>query len=405
MYKHLGSIISCDGSDNPDVIRRVQLALAAYHPISAKIFGGKSVSMCLKLRMANSLVFSRLFYNVHLYSAVSNFILQKLGVVDMGVLRRIIGQQWQRGSKVLTDEAVRGVLCVRSLPTVLRQKRLIYLATLVRSDAHMLHAMLSFRGVSSDSPRMPWASLIADDLSIMADQLYSKVSSLGNPLLHPEAWSSIMVSYPMQWKALVECLRDSPSSDLPPLRVCGGDARHVCGVCREKGIHRAFPSEKALLSHCRVKHSLRNTFRNFIRDDNSCPVCKVVFSTRLRAIAHLCEKRRRGTRSLSCRDFVLRGAVCPLGRDVVDVLDAHDSDLRRQQKMKGKVTPLATYTAKRVLRVTDVSLPHRVPAIRVGTKRSWMEQLCLERNVGVPHRYKEVAKSPMRRLRSKTRVL
>ena len=45
---------------NLDAVRRVQLSLAAYCPLASKVFGLCSVKICLKLELADSLVFSRL---------------------------------------------------------------------------------------------------------------------------------------------------------------------------------------------------------------------------------------------------------------------------------------------------------------------------------------------------------
>eukprot|EP00973_Karenia_brevis_P001850 252613-Karenia_brevis.AAC.1 len=43
-YKHLGSIISCDGNLVPDARHRAASAMIAYKPISHRIFGSPRIS-------------------------------------------------------------------------------------------------------------------------------------------------------------------------------------------------------------------------------------------------------------------------------------------------------------------------------------------------------------------------
>ena len=75
----------------------------------------------------------------------------------------------------------------------------------------------------------------------------------------------------------MECLRDPPSSHLPSLPARGGDVRFVCEVCREEGIHVAFPNQKALLAHSRVKHHARTVLRSFVGEDCLCQCVKFSF--------------------------------------------------------------------------------------------------------------------------------
>ena len=82
-YKHVGSIASSDGSVNPDAMQREKSALAAYVPLVNAIFASASVPTSLKLRFADSLVFSRLFYNVHTWVANSTFAMKTLNKVYM----------------------------------------------------------------------------------------------------------------------------------------------------------------------------------------------------------------------------------------------------------------------------------------------------------------------------------
>jgi len=304
-YKHLGTVLSEDGSDNLDAVRRVQLSLAAYCPLASKVFGSFSVKICLKLKLADSLVFSRLFYNTHLYARLSKFMMAKLNSVYMRVLRKVLGRPPRFQDRSLNDEQVRAALHMPSVSTLLRMRRLKYLASLVSSDTHMLHSLLACRGTCHDAPVMPWCALIADDLRIMAAQLHHKLGNLGDPLVNAKEWVSVMRDFPQEWKSLVECLHDPPSdvANVDPRPAC--DLRFVCSLCESNGHRAAFASNKALQSHARVKHGSRSFMKQFIGSDFRCAVCRNQFSTRLRAIAHLSEKRKRGNRTRLCNDVVM----------------------------------------------------------------------------------------------------
>eukprot|EP00973_Karenia_brevis_P082381 11419929-Karenia_brevis.AAC.1 len=67
-----------DGSVNEDALLRTKSATAAYAPIAGVVFSSPRISLDLKLSFAESLVFSRLFYNVHTWIANNTFALKKL---------------------------------------------------------------------------------------------------------------------------------------------------------------------------------------------------------------------------------------------------------------------------------------------------------------------------------------
>ena len=107
-------------------------------------------------------------------------------------------------------------------------------------------------------------------------------------------------------------------------------------------------SNKALLAHQRVKHRVRNPVKNYVIADATCPVCKISsFSTRLRAIAHLSEKRCRGRSTVTCYDQLQQGEYRPLPAELVDKLDEADRTSRRSAMRNGRTTPLALYTPHR----------------------------------------------------------
>ena len=60
-YKHLGSIIDNDHRCNADTLARVHIAMRACSPIAITVLGNPKFSLHVRLLLARSLVFSRLF--------------------------------------------------------------------------------------------------------------------------------------------------------------------------------------------------------------------------------------------------------------------------------------------------------------------------------------------------------
>ena len=185
------------------------------------------------------------------------------------------------------------------------------------------------------------------DLDLLYRFHFSKLAILGAPGANFEAWSNFIVSWPAAFKELVdafvvfESVADRSNASLSAqTSTCG---RFVCMSCSCK----PFMTHKALLCHMRTKHQYRIRVKDFIGADAVCPVCKVQFSTRLRAIAHASEKRCRGKSRVTCHDALLSGRYKPIQENVLRKLDDSDRQARREAVRSGRSTPLAQYAAKR----------------------------------------------------------
>ena len=111
---------------------------------------------------------------------------------------------------------------------------------------------------------------------------------------------------------------------------------HQCGMCT-----RAFASARMLMTHQRSFHGTRNPLKKFIGSDARCPVCLSVFSSRLRAIAHVTEKRRRGKggRAMTCHERLQSGLYPSLSPEELQRLDAADTLARRIARKSGRSQP------------------------------------------------------------------
>ena len=354
-YKHLGSIIGADGGAGSDVPRRVSSAMTSYAPLAVKLFGSAQVSRQVRLALASSLIFSRLLYNAHTWSSWTATMYCKLNAVYMRVLRRIAGACRFDASNKLTDLDVRRRLGAPSMHCLIIRQRLTLLCTVLRDGSTSLKLLLATSGRGIDGEKMPWVRLIRNDLERLYKCNRDKLMDLGSPLENPDAWNVFISSYPAAWKQYVSKLdmdfTEMDGSSRKSKTVCLplADAKFSCKICAAAGQPTCFTTSKALLSHERQKHRMRNPLRVYLGAACICPACKVQYSTRTRLLAHVSEKRRRGKAS-TCHEALLSGMYDRLDDNEVQKLDDIDRQLRSAARKSGHTQPLAIAPAKRARR-------------------------------------------------------
>jgi hypothetical protein len=353
-YKHLGSVIGCAGSSAADVPVRVRSAMASFAPLAIKVFGAISIARAVRLRLAHALVFSRLLYNVQTWSSQTPAMYKKLNHVYMRVLRRIAGACRFGKENTWSDREVRQVLGVSSLQVLIVRKRLLLLGSVLRNGSDALCSMLALVGPGADRPRLPWVRQLRSDLKALYRALMPKLGELGDPNDYAEPWFEFIKAYPLAWRELVSqyviyCIgNDDSESHDKSLIPSPAEMTHVCDVCAAAtGGRVAFASAKALLSHQRSKHQMRNPLRVFLDASGVCPVCDGQYGTRTRALSHASEARCRGKSKRTCRDELESGVFEPLPQDVVDALDNEDRLARSAARALGHTQPLARAPAKR----------------------------------------------------------
>ena len=290
-YKHLGSTVDPDNRVVLDAAVRVRKAMAAFAPLAACLFGARAIPRRLRLSLANSLVFSRLLFNVAAWPSVPQRAYQMLNAVYMRVLRRIASQMRHGGERHATDADVRMVLGMPSLSIILARRRLMLLSGVLRCNSQAVSALLATSVPGTPHGKLPWVELVIADMRALQRGARGKLDELGCPAGRAAAWHAFIVQFPGAWRDLVGAHHAvSTDADSSMLRKFG------CGPCVAAGLRpwlcqqcpdAAFYTEKALGTHMRSAHGSRNELRRFIGPSASCPVCCVRFANRPRALAHL----------------------------------------------------------------------------------------------------------------------
>ena len=361
-YKHLGGIVYDDASVVPEAIARASSALNAFGPIATTVLGARSISARIRMLLAKSLVFSRLMYNVCTWSSVPTRALRELNAVYMRTIRRVAGEMRFSAQCRLTDLEVRKMVNEPSIDCCVAKARLNHLAAVLRAPSSSLRCLLAARG--SRGEKLPWVDLVVQDMVALREFYPTKLAELGDPTAQWERWRAFICDHPHAWKTLVKgfvyhasvldrACADQRHSECLPL--------HSCTVCADVGKHVAFPSQRALHSHLRAKHGHRNQIKRYIGADARCPACGLVFSTRLRAIAHATAKGRRK----GCFESLVSGRFLPIEALAASRLDSVDRAERRAAYRAGLSAPRSR---GRPSRKRPIGPPPAPPAKRLRAK-------------------------------------
>jgi hypothetical protein len=110
----------------------------------------------------------------------------------------------------------------------------------------------------------------------------------------------------------------------------------ACHTCTPP---KVFASSKALESHQRSKHSVRNFMRNYIDGSGLCPSCGTQFRARVSLLNHINDRRRP-----KCKEFILEFCQ-PLAPSRVSELDVADNEMRKAARRAGRSHHIVTAPA------------------------------------------------------------
>ena len=338
-YKHLGGMVTVTGNMTPETEHRACSALQAFTPLAMRIFGSLYVPTCLKMSFVQTLVYSRLLFNAHVWE-VTPKVIAKLNTVQSRILRRVCGEmRYSATSSTLSDRDVRGSLNAMSIDCLIQRARLKYIVRVQASRCRPLLALLRSRPMGKP---LPWIQHICDDFN----SLYRFVPKVRDVLPGPstpgaiKAWYHFMQQKPESWYALVDQLRYIDSC-IDVVKVSGSlesvVSAFVCCDCDS-----SFASNKALLCHRRKRHGYRDPVRLFLNADGVCPVCRTCFNSRLRTMAHVNDRRNQ-----TCKTLLLSGEFPQLPEELATELDEFDRNACKEARRQGHSHPIAVQSARK----------------------------------------------------------
>lgn len=347
-YKHLGCIVEESGNLVPEARNREKSALTAFAPIAKRILHSIMLGMKRRIRLAWSLVMSRLLFGVHTWS---NFNGQARGIiysVYMRVWRRVAGDPRYCKTR-WNDLEVRTLLGVPSLDCYMRQKRLIYLSRLAGAKFDALHAVLQQKG--NHGEYLPWVNMLIDDLCVLKNALPGKLESMPDPRQNLDAYWRLARDHQNEWRALVVLYHDvaeDPRNIRKDKRTTSRNANHSspvleCGTCGE-----GFADQRRLATHQWAKHGTKSDIRTYVGDISLCPICKTDFVSRARLIKHLSERRARAKhRRTTCRQAFMSSVTYRVTDGILLKLESRDKNMYRCARKAGHMHVIAEVPCKR----------------------------------------------------------
>ena len=336
-YKHLGGYVEPNGGMAHEMQHRSKSALNAYTPLSARVFGSRFLNHWCKMSFLESLIMTRLVFNSHIWCTDDKMI-KKLNVVHTRCVRRIVGEmRFSRESSDLSDRKVRMKAGAESLDCIILKKRLRYLARLQNANAAPLIALLQVR---PNGNTLPWISQIKSDLKFVFASVAGARMSLPHPDNHANRWLEFMTESSHAWKCIVDRISFVDSRvdklDIGDELAAPAVLQFVCDACGEK-----FANNKALSLHSQKVHGRRNELRLYLDESGKCPACNGAFQSRLRAFAHLSD--RRNTR---CKEVIASGMVARISDELAAKLDECDRIARTLARKHGHSHPIAEKSAR-----------------------------------------------------------
>ena len=246
-YKHLGTYTSLVAGDMGNVRHRASSTMQAYGPLSYKIFGSDLVCVQHKILFARAFLLSRLLFGVHVLTLTPRQ-LKHLNDTYMVALRRIAGEL--RFSRVAhIDREIREQFEQPALDCIIARMRLIYRGLLARVRPAALSAVLHAR---PGGQLLQWVVQVARDTEFVRPFM---PCSLGSFLDAPDEWYCIMLDK-SAWHTVLSRVHFC-ASVCDRVAHTSGPASGEAARAFESDCGAAFASQRAVASHQRTKHGMR----------------------------------------------------------------------------------------------------------------------------------------------------
>ena len=298
-YKHLGGWVHADGKPKHALRERLRNAKQAWGPLVQPFFRRKQISVTAKVRVFESLVMSRMLFNVHALSRITSGEMDKWESAMRSMVVPIVsGMLEGLPSFTLATTTLCGMAGMLPPSDLLHVARLRYLSRMLQNCPQVLWDLIQEGDLREES----WTASLRDSFKWLSTFMGPRLA------LSPQAdlkdwWTYIQLD--VKWslkikraaKACRECrkecaealvweksvemdlLRDGAFTDLS-----SKEPMATPWTCEKCQAH--FTSKKALAVHAMKQHSYRNVAAHYTVD-GTCPNCAKCFTNRSRLACHL----------------------------------------------------------------------------------------------------------------------
>jgi len=315
-YKHLGNQSKSSNSNTLRAKYRVSQGMSAFIPLSKHVLNSRIISLNIRILLASSLIFSKLYFNVATWSFITLAQLGMFHTMYIRVLRSLHRFDWR---SPVSDADLMSKYPIPEPSLYIRGARLLYFARFISHAPSTLKSLVASLASSRDS----WYMLVFSDLEWLFS-VEPKFSHLSLNELSQEQLHNIILA--PSWKSIVhgniERAHQAGYLSVPaPNHAAAQVSCDVCGkVCNNSHV---------LAGHMHKIHNVRHPARLFAGSEGTCLICLKLFHTRPRLIHHL---RQSSKPCLVKYKFYFP----PSDPDVVASLDAEDRIQAAKAKRSGQ---------------------------------------------------------------------
>ena len=268
-YKHLGTRTLASGSLSHEITVRAAILRSESRALSRKVLANEAVAVSRRSLLAQSLVFSKGFFNSGTWAGLTSSQVGKVHAAGLQVYRIVAGQCSDGTSSVATDDAVIEELSAIAPAVMVRMSRM---CLFVRVSARRPLALMRYLEVAR-AYRASWLEDVRKDFEWISMVSEDFVSWRGLSLRdHAVAAGSsahkmkIKIAELCRCRAANACISWATTVSQRQLATSW-----LCPECRQQ--HK---SKQALAVHRARRHGVKRAMRQYV-DTTHCAVCLLEF--------------------------------------------------------------------------------------------------------------------------------
>ena len=301
-YRHLGVEFVPTGNANKEIHRRAVEAKATTRVLQKRVLANTNLPKTTRVTVAKACIWTRALRMMGTRERPTAQATKWVYAEIMRPMRAIVGAHKppRPGEKCMSNAQVRAMFGIPHPEALLMEERLRLVSRVSAHGPPQLLALLQGSGEEN------WRCEVIKDLRAMKIILHNTLDTLPDPARAPAEWENMWVSYPSQWRSLVQKFQTTAAkSEGDFLNACrsvgvqipdhdsyeGADEEWMCGDCG-----KCFSTQAMVWSHRAKMHGYRDPTRLKVAGA-ICPNCGVDHRSRLRLRRHL-------HRTQSCLDMV-----------------------------------------------------------------------------------------------------
>ena len=373
-HKHLGTWVQEKGKHGREIRQRGSAAASSWGPLARPFYRKKHVALDTKMRVFNSLTSSRLLFNAHVWTGVTDDEFHRWqNAIRQPLYALVKGKTHGIAPFKLTVEHLSGLGGDIAPIDAVHAARLRYLRRFLANGHQVLWDLMWDSRAASNN----WIDLCKESLEWLVRFCPHNLALDGTSdfvewlqfISLDECWKgrvkaavkscrSYRIAYARQHVWEIKFEQQMTELGVPPIVQAPEKVEQwECQICNQ-----AFKNKRALAMHSKHQHGYKALVKYFSAGD-ACPSCMKWYHCRARFKTHLVTSAR-------CLDSLI-ACFPPMSEIEVEEWDSKDRERNRQLKKEGW---WATKALQPVLRLQGPILPYSTDPAAAEMKRKKQER-------------------------------